>query len=68
MKLPMVNNVGVYHLFQVSDLSSTVLIQSNNQGSAVAYFIIPDDMKLHEVEQRLTYPHFRRMVQQFSLR
>ncbi|CAH6850336.1 alpha-1-antitrypsin 1-6 [Phodopus roborovskii] len=68
MNLPTVNNVGVYHLFQVSNLSSTVLVHSNGQGSVIAYFIIPDNIKLHQLEQRLTYPHFRQMIQKFSLR
>ncbi|EGV95609.1 Putative alpha-1-antitrypsin-related protein [Cricetulus griseus] len=68
MKVPMVNNVGVYHLFQVNDLSSTVLMHTNNKGSAIAYFIIPKNKNLYKVEERLTFPHFRRMTQQFSLR
>ncbi|XP_031212118.1 alpha-1-antitrypsin 1-6-like isoform X2 [Mastomys coucha] len=38
------------------------------KANLTAYFIIPDIGKMHKVEQRLTYPHFRRMRRQLSLR
>ncbi|XP_038193732.1 alpha-1-antitrypsin 1-6-like [Arvicola amphibius] len=68
IKVPTINNVGVFHLFRVHDLSSMVLVYSSSQVIPVTYFIIPDHRKMHQVEQRLTYPDFRRMFQQFSLR
>lgn len=68
VKVPTVNNVGVVHLFRVHDLSSMVLVYSSSQVIPVTYFIIPDHGKMHQAEQRLTYPDFGRMFQQFSLR
>ncbi|XP_076777010.1 alpha-1-antitrypsin 1-6-like isoform X2 [Arvicanthis niloticus] len=37
-------------------------------GNFTTYFILPDIGKMKKVEQRLTYPHFRRMRRQLSLR
>ncbi|XP_051006808.1 alpha-1-antitrypsin 1-6-like isoform X1 [Acomys russatus] len=67
IKIPMVNSVDVYHLFRVNDLFSMVLIYSHSQ-SILIYFIVPDKGRMRAAEQRLTYPHFRRMVQKLSLR
>ncbi|XP_050007375.1 alpha-1-antitrypsin 1-6-like [Alexandromys fortis] len=68
IKVPMINNVGLFHLFRVRDLSSMVLVYTSPQVIPFTFFILPDHGKMHEVEQRLTYPDFRRMFQQFSLR
>nr|XP_038968317.1 alpha-1-antitrypsin 1-6 isoform X1 [Rattus norvegicus] len=37
-------------------------------GNFTTYFIIPDIGQMQKVEQRLTYPHFRRMRRQSNLR
>ncbi|XP_021519453.1 alpha-1-antitrypsin 1-6-like [Meriones unguiculatus] len=37
-------------------------------GKAMFYFILPDEGKMHMAEERLSYPHFRRMKQYNSLR
>ncbi|XP_051006813.1 alpha-1-antitrypsin 1-6-like isoform X2 [Acomys russatus] len=37
-------------------------------GNILIYFIVPDKGRMRAAEQRLTYPHFRRMVQKLSLR
>lgn len=68
IKVPMIHTVGMKYLFRVEDLSSTVLMLSSLAANLTAYFIIPDIGKMHKVEQRLTYPHFRRMRRQLSLR
>ncbi|XP_028637876.1 alpha-1-antitrypsin 1-6-like [Grammomys surdaster] len=67
-KVPMIHTVDLNHLFRVEDLSSTVLVYSLLAGNFATYFILPDIGKLKKVEQKLTYPHFRRMRRQLSLR
>ncbi|XP_076777009.1 alpha-1-antitrypsin 1-6-like isoform X1 [Arvicanthis niloticus] len=67
-KVPTIHTVDLNHLFRVEDLSSTVLVYSLLAGSFTTYFILPDIGKMKKVEQRLTYPHFRRMRRQLSLR
>lgn len=67
-KVRTIHTVDLNHLFRVEDLSSTVLVYSLLAGSFTTYFILPDVGKMKKVEQRLTYPHFRRMRRQLSLR
>ncbi|OBS63650.1 hypothetical protein A6R68_07811, partial [Neotoma lepida] len=65
IKVAMVTNVDMYHLFRVEELSSMVLVYGY---TLVTYIIIPDKGKMHQVEERLTYPHFRQMIQRLNLR
>lgn len=68
IKVPMIHTVGMNYLFRVEDLSSMVLMFTLADVNFTTYFILPDTGKLQKVEKSLTYPHFRRMRRQFSLR
>ncbi|XP_032764750.1 alpha-1-antitrypsin 1-6-like [Rattus rattus] len=68
IKVPMIHMVDLNHLFRVEDLSSTVLVFTLLTSNFTTYFIIPDIGQMQKVEQRLTYPHFRRMRRQSNLR
>ncbi|XP_008849434.1 putative alpha-1-antitrypsin-related protein [Nannospalax galili] len=58
IKVPTINHLDIVDLLWVEDMSSKVL-QYGSMGSAMAFFILPDEGKMQQVEQTLTYPQLR---------
>ncbi|KAK1339499.1 hypothetical protein QTO34_020182 [Cnephaeus nilssonii] len=53
VKVPMMKRLGMYNLHYCSKLSSWVLLM-DYVGNATAFFILPDEGKLHHMEALLT--------------
>lgn len=53
VKVPMMNRLGMFDLHHCEKLSSWVLLM-DYVGNATAFFILPDQGKLHQLEDMLT--------------
>lgn len=67
VKVPMTHRRGQFFLYRELDLSSWVMVQ-HYMGDATAFFMLPDQGKMWELEETLNQRHFENILQLIDLR
>lgn len=67
VKVPMTHRRGQFFLYRELALSSWVMVQ-HYMGDATAFFMLPDQGKMWELEETLNQRHFENILQLIDLR
>lgn len=67
VKVPMIHRRGRFFLYRDLDLSCWVMVQ-HYMGDATAFFMLPDQGKVQELEKTLNQRHFENILQLIDIR